>query len=141
MSPGVGSIGDFAFSGCDDLTGLFFRGNAPAASEYLFLDNPTANIYRLPTRDGWLTTFGGRPTSLWPAQILPAGPGFGSSGGRFEFAISWPEDRELIVETIESLQDPSWTPLSTNSVTGGWAHFEDLEAARHPSRFYRVRTR
>jgi hypothetical protein len=54
----VTSIGDLAFAECNNLTNVYFAGNAPAADSSVFLDD-NATVYYLPGTTGWSNTFGG----------------------------------------------------------------------------------
>jgi hypothetical protein len=66
---GVTSIDSYVFDNCSKLTGIYFKGNAPA------LDSSVngveyATVYYLPWASGWETTYGGLPTAEWP--LAPA---------------------------------------------------------------------
>jgi sugar lactone lactonase YvrE len=52
------------------------------------------------------------------------------------FGISYPL---LVVEACTNLENPSWSPVSTNTLTGGWSYFSDPEWTNYPVRFYRIR--
>jgi hypothetical protein len=38
------------------------------------------------------------------------------------------------------LATPTWTPLQTNTLTGGSIYFSDPDWANYPGRFYRFRS-
>jgi serine/threonine protein kinase len=61
----VTSIGGVAFMNSSDLTGIFFKGNAPGVASNTFQGADKATIYYLPTTTGWGKEFGGRPTAVW----------------------------------------------------------------------------
>lgn len=60
----VTSIGDYAFSDCGSLTGVYFRGNTPSIGAGLFEYADSVTVYYFPGNTGWGTTFAGRPTAL-----------------------------------------------------------------------------
>ena len=74
IDAGLVSIRDYAFFNCPNLTGVYFRGNAPSLGGANVLtahpngDNP-ATIYYLANTTGWGKTFGGRPTSVWTGEL------------------------------------------------------------------------
>jgi hypothetical protein len=71
----VTSIGDYAFGACFSLTGVYFEGNAPSLGGSSVFDNDSdATVYYLPGTTGWGTTFGGRPTALWPPATIHTAP-------------------------------------------------------------------
>jgi len=142
---GVTSIGYSAFSGCTGLTGLYFQGRSPG------LENPDstfeganqATVYYLPGSTGWDTTFGGRPTALWALPnpvILNHGPSLGVQTNGFGFIISWATNLSVVVEACTGLANPIWTPVGTNTLTGGSSYFSDPEWTNYPTRLYRLRT-
>ncbi|MGH7970021.1 MAG: leucine-rich repeat domain-containing protein, partial [Limisphaerales bacterium] len=65
IGKGVTSIGEGAFANCEDLTGIYFQGNAPSLGGALVFDGDNnLIIYYLLGTTGWDPTFGGRPTAL-----------------------------------------------------------------------------
>jgi hypothetical protein len=63
----VTNIGVEAFSNCQDLKGLFCKGDAPSCDD-LFFNNDRVTVYYLPGTKGWGPTFGGRPTAVWKPE-------------------------------------------------------------------------
>ena len=63
----VASITDDAFSSCVLLQSIYFEGNAPAADNFLFQDEPDATAYYLPGTTGWGATFAGLLALEWNA--------------------------------------------------------------------------
>jgi hypothetical protein len=61
----VTSLGDGAFWGCYNLTGIYFQGNAPGVGSSVFDSDNRATIYYLPGTTGWGPTFDGLPTAVW----------------------------------------------------------------------------
>jgi hypothetical protein len=63
-------MGLVAFGDCDNLTGAYFKGNAPAVLMPPFRGSPHAIVYYLPGTKGWGTEFGvgGCPTKVWKPE-------------------------------------------------------------------------
>jgi hypothetical protein len=140
----VTSIGEYAFAGCSGLTGCYFLGNAPQLeSQNVFYNDDQATVFYLPGTTGWGTTFGGRPTAPWYLPnpvILDFGPSFGVQTNRFGFIISWATNVPVIVEASTNLANPTWSPVSTNTLTSGMSYFSDPQWTNYPARFYRIRS-
>jgi hypothetical protein len=66
LGTNVISIGDYAFWFCTNLSGVYFEGNPPSLGSSVFSGDNKATVYYLPGTTGWLPTFGGLPTALWP---------------------------------------------------------------------------
>ena len=45
----------------------------------------------------------------------------------------------VVVEATTDIAKPTWTSVSTNTLTDGTATFTDPDWAQYPARFYRVR--
>jgi hypothetical protein len=136
----VTNIGDHAFVFCDGLTNAYFLGNAPSADSTVFLgDSLTA--YYLPGTTGWanFTTNTGVPTSLWtlPYPLVLNGS-FGVLNSQFGFTISWATNVPVVVQASTDLSNRVWTPIATNTLTGGTSYFSDSQWTNYPARFYRL---
>ena len=64
----------------------------------------------------------------------------GAGTNQFGFTISWAGHNAVVVEACTNLASPDWIPVSTNSLTGGSAYFNDPQWTNYADRFYRVRT-
>jgi len=109
----------------------------------VFYNDNNATVYYLPGTAGWGATFGGRPTALWflpNPLILNFGPGFGVQTNRFGFIISWATNSSVVVEASTDLGNPVWSPVATNTLTGGASYFSDPQWTNYPARFYRLRS-
>ena len=87
--------------------------------------------------------FGYRPTALWLLPyplILNLGRGFGVQTNGFSFIISWATNLSVVVEACTNLVNPSWSPVGTNTLTGGSSYFSDPQWTNFPGRFYRLRS-
>ena len=139
----VTSIGGGALSGCASLTAVYFQGNTPSlvdADEEVFRFSDKAIIYYLPETTGWDSMFGGRPTVLWNPQVVASDAGFGVGADQFGFTITGTSGLVIVVEASADLAHPVWTPVGTNTLTGGSSYFGDPQSVNHPSRFYRLRS-
>jgi hypothetical protein len=138
----VTSIGWGAFAYCTNLTGVYFEGNAPADASPFY--QTAVTVYYLPGTTGWGSTFSDRPTALWlrpKPVILCTTPGLGIQANGFGFIISWATNSAVVVEASTTLSNPTWSPVSTNTLINGCCDFRDPEWAKYPGRFYRVRQR
>jgi hypothetical protein len=135
----IATIGNGAFSFCSALKEIYFRGNAPPSPSPNFsLYN--AVVYYLPGTTGWSTTFAGLPTVLWNPQIATGIPNFGFGTNGFGFTVTGPSNLLFVVEACTNLAQPSWFAVSTNTLTGGSAHFSDPSSRDSAARFYRLRS-
>ena len=151
---GVTNIGDNAFYGCSSLTSVYFQGNAPSLGADVFdywssnngslpgfqVSDP-ATIYYLPGTTGWsdFSANTGLPTVLWTPQVQTSDAGFGVRTNQFGFTINWASGMTVVVEASTSLVNPTWSPISTNTLTSGSSYFSDPQWTNYPGRFYRFR--
>ena len=128
------------FDNCSQLTGVYFRGDAPFfdAEAFDVDESSQATVFYLPNTTGWSSTFAGRPTLLWNPAVQTNDPDFGVLGGQFGFKIHGTSDLVVVVEAASDLANPIWSPVSTNTLTGGSSFFSDSEGANVPGRFYRL---
>jgi hypothetical protein len=139
----VTSLGPYAFAYCSRMTGVYVPGNAPGIGLSVFEGANNATVYYLPGTTGWGLMFGGRPTALWVLSypvILTTAPSFGVQTNGFSFIISWATNISVVVEDCTNLAIPTWSALSTNTLTGGSSYFSDARWTNYPNRFYRVRS-
>jgi uncharacterized repeat protein (TIGR03803 family) len=146
IGTGLASIGDYAFYTCSSLGGVFFVGSAPSlGGAHVFEGDNNATIYYLPrTNTGWGTTFGSRPTRLWPEV-----EGFGVRTNRLGFTIIGTSNLVIVVEACTNLGNPcSWFSVGTNTLTNGCSYFtggssyftDPQRTTNYPARFYRLRS-
>jgi len=109
-------------------------------NNYRSVLDTNVTVYYLPGTAGWDSTFGGRPTVLWNPQIQTGDAGFGVRANSFGFNIAGNSNLVVVVEACTNLSDPVWTPLQTNTLTGGSASFSDPQRTDYTGRFYRLRT-
>jgi hypothetical protein len=140
IGSGVTNLGACAFLSCPSLTAVFFQGNAPGADASAFDDDSHATVYYLPGTTGWASTFAGRPTMLWNPQAQTSDGSFGVRTNRFGFNITGSSNLVIVVEACTNLANPAWSPVHTNTLTGGSSYFSDPQWTNHPARFYRLRS-
>ncbi len=133
----VSNIYTFAFLQCSNLTGAYFQGNAPTADTSVFRDDPVT-VYYLPGTTGWGTHFGGAPT--WNPQVQTGDGSFGVRTNQFGFKITGNNNLVVVVEASVDLVSPVWSPVATNTLTGGTSYFSDPQWTNYPERFYRLRS-
>ncbi len=135
----VTNIGDAAFF-FGNLSGIYFQGNAPSVGLGVFDVDP-ATAYYLPGTTGWseFATKAGIPTKLWtlPNPLVLSGS-LGIQINQFAFTISWATNVPVVVEACEDITHPVWTPIATNTLTGGTSYFSDPQWTKYPARFYRL---
>ncbi len=139
----VTSIGSFAFYLLgSSLNGVYFMGNSPSPNydSTVFLGDFSTTVYYLPWTRGWGSFFDDRPTALWLPQVQTVGVGFGTQTNQFGFNINWASDQTIVVEACTDLANPIWTPVATNTLTGGSSYFSDPQWTNYPGRFYRLRS-
>jgi hypothetical protein len=125
-------IGMHAFINCTNLTGVYFKGDAPSFGAYVFDNNAT--VYHLPGTTGW-SDFS---AVLWLPQILISDASFGVRTNRFGFTISWANGMTVVVEACTNLANHTWSPVSTNTLTNGTSYFSDPQWTNYTRRFYRL---
>ena len=143
IGPSVSSLEDNAFDFLPRLKAVYFYGDAPSLGGLVFGGTDNATIYYLPGTVGWGPTFGDRPTALWHLPyplILSNNASFGVQSNQFGFIISWATNIPVVVEASTNLSNPNWFPVGTNTLTGGSAHFSELQWANYLARFYRLRS-
>lgn len=131
---GVASIGSMAFGYCT-LTGMYFKGDAPVASEFSFVGATNFVVYRLPGTAGWEAPMGASVATVWRPHISG---GLEASPDGFGFAISWASGMTVVVESSTDLTDPSWQPVQTNTLVGDTVSFSDPNWADNSHCFYRL---
>jgi hypothetical protein len=161
----VTSIGDSAFEGCDELTQVYFLGNAPTVDPTVFDDigrGPTSEVdtnfytataYYLPGTTGWAeftsNTFVAAdppsypvsisvPAVLWNPVIQASGASFGVQSSQFGFAITGTTNIPIVVQACTNLAQPAWVPLQGMTLTNGLLHFTEPLQTNTPARFYRI---
>ena len=132
------AIGNCAFYKCDNLTGVFFEGNAPARCNGTVFTSSSVKIYYLPGTTGWGTSLGGRPTLCWNPTVQN-NVDFGFAANRFGFNVVGTTNIPVVVEATTNLSSGTWTPLLTNTLgTSGSLYFSDPSSTHLPARYYRI---
>ena len=113
---------------------ITFTGNSSYFGDPQWTNYPT-RFYRL-----WNLTFGGRPAVLWNPQMQTRDASFGARTNHFGFTITGSSNLVIVVEACTNLAHPVWTPVGTNTLTGGASCFNDPQWTNYPARFYRLRS-
>ncbi|HEY4414581.1 MAG TPA: leucine-rich repeat domain-containing protein [Verrucomicrobiae bacterium] len=134
------TVGNNNFYDLDNLTSVYFEGNAPAEAGDLAGANLNTIFYYLPGTTGWGGYSQTAPWWLPQPTILNFEPDFGVRTNSFGFTISWATNVSVIVDASTNLSAPDWQPVQTNSLTDGSAYFSDPQWTNYPERFYRLRS-
>src|ERR1035437_5092742 len=129
IGTGVTSIGGHGFGACLFLSGVYFAGHAPSADTTVFSGTRSATVYYLPGNATWGTKFALRPTALWRPRVKTSDGSFGLRTNRFGFNITWASGMIVVVEASPSLANPLWSPVGTNTLTGGSSYFSDPQSS------------
>ena len=121
----VTRIDEEAFLGSTNLTGVYFEGNAPISGDDVFFGATHATVYYLPGTTGWGSSFGGRRTALWVPQMQTSNGSPGVQTNQFGFTINWATGMTIVVEACTTLANPTWSPISTNTLIDGSSYFND----------------
>jgi len=87
-----------------------------------------------------LQAFAGSPAVLWNPQAQTGGSSFGVRKNQFGFNITGTSNLVIVVEACTNLANSVWSPVGTNTLTGGWSYFSDPAWTNYPRRFYRLTT-
>jgi hypothetical protein len=102
------------------------------------LDYNTAYCWQINARNAAGVTTG----DVWTFTTLPAemqNAGFGGANC-FGFTITGSSNLVIVVEACTNLANPIWSPLGTNSLTGGSYYFSDPQWTNYSAHFYRFRS-
>jgi Bacterial Ig-like domain len=66
--------------------------------------------------------------------------GVGVRTNRFGFTITGTSNLVIVVEACTNVAHPTWSPVGTNTLTGGSSYFSDPQWTNYPRRFYRLRS-
>jgi hypothetical protein len=135
MPASVTTIGDWAFSACNNLTGIYFRGDAPGVGGTNLFVGDSATVYYLPGTTGWGSKYYGLKSLLWNPQVT--GTNFGVSNKKFGFTIVGTSNIVVVVQACTNLTNPTWVPVGTNTLNGGSSSFTDAKWTNYLNRFYR----
>jgi hypothetical protein len=151
IGSGVTNIADEAFAN-SGLKTVYFLGNAPTlgGSYASFNVFPYFTTGYFPPGSDFIEyaeynyggySYGGLRLLPWPSPNPVIGNGaFENPCGtiEFDFVVFWATNRTVVIEATTNLANPVWTPVSTNTFSGGLSYFSDYGWTNHPNRFYRV---
>jgi hypothetical protein len=137
---GVTSIGSNVFAENQDMTSVYFEGNAPSVDPTAFTDDTKATVYYLPSTLGWadFTIDTGLPTALWNPIIQTGDGRFGVQNNRFGFDITGTMNIPIVVEACTNLTNPAWVAQTNVTLDNGSFYFSDAQWTNYPGRFYRI---
>ncbi len=141
VSGSVKNIDSLAFFGCSTLSSVIFQGNAPQSRDNIFPKGDELVVYFFPETVGWAAIFAGRPTKQWNALEQISLINVGVKDGEFGFSIAGVSGIPVVIEAATNVNQTVWTPVSTNTLIGGMAHFVDPDWREIYSRLYRLRRR
>jgi hypothetical protein len=136
ISSNVTSIAGLVFAGCPSLTGVYFKGNAVGADD-MFSESGSVIVYYRSGATGWDAPPGGRPAVLW-SPAVQGGASFGVHAGGFGFTFTNAGNPMVVIEASTNLANSAWSPMATNTLTGGSSSFSDPHWTNHAARFYRL---
>lgn len=128
-------LGYGAFGACVNLTNVYFRGNTPSINQGAFFGSNKATLLYLPNTYSWDAEFDGRPTAPWGPRIQT----FADEVG-VRISVSWAAGMQVKVERSDTLTNPFWRTLRTETLVEDSLYFTDPQRTDATSRFYRVRT-
>jgi hypothetical protein len=145
VGKGLSYIGIGAFSGCSNLVGVYFKGNAPTPGTTIFYvdvfgSDASTTVYYLPGTTGWGSTYAGVPAVLWNPQIQTSDARFGVRQNGFGFNITGTSNIPVVIEACTNLGAGSCVPLQSCTLTNGLVYFSDPQWTNYPRRFYRIRS-
>jgi hypothetical protein len=133
----VVSIGVYAFSACTELKAAYFEGDRPSIGSDAFVNDSQLTIYYTADANGWTSTVGGRPATLWNPRIVTDDGKLGFSLNQFGFTVSGSSGVVVIVERTVDLSNPSWTPIETNTLSAATWSFQTPDSGGNA--FFRLR--
>jgi len=136
----VARIGNYAFYYCTGLTGVYFKTNAPGLGSFVFSGDDNATVYYLSGTTGWSSSYGGRPAVLWNSPARANVVSFVVQATRSGVDITGPPNGPVVLEASTALNGEPWVPILSATLTNGSIHFTDPDRAKHPARFYRIRS-
>jgi hypothetical protein len=72
----------------------------------------------------------------WNPQVQTSGASFGVRTNRFGFTIIGNDNLGVVVQACTNLAHPDWSPVATNTLSGGSCYFCDPQCTNYARRFY-----
>jgi hypothetical protein len=102
----------------------------------------TTNVIRFTGGNGGVNvdyvTFTPLPPPPWNAKVQQPDASFGVQTNQFGFNVIGDSEWSFAVEACTNPANPVWSPLATNTITGGVSYFSDPQWTNYSSRFYRL---
>jgi hypothetical protein len=143
----VGSIGPNAFDGCNNLSIVYFLGNAPSADLSVFQDfvqgappndYDPATVYYLRGAIGFGTNFAGLPAVAMVKLGPTGGAVMGVNNGQFSMFFLGQMNSTVVLEACTNLAASVWTPIQTNALAPISFNFNEPLQTNGCGRYYRV---
>jgi hypothetical protein len=115
-----------------------FSGNPPTADSTVFAYDNNATAYYLAGATGWSSPYGGIPAALWDPFASSSDANVSVQANQFGFSFAGPAHLVVVVEAATNLANPTWIPLSTNTLTNGSFFFSNPSWTEFPGRFDRI---
>ena len=129
------SIGQSLTSGPVEIVRLrFVAGGAPGTATVDFDDHPVYRELVNVTAAIQPMTCSGAAVQLVRAARFQS---WDQQSGTMQMTLSGEDGERCVVEASSDLR--AWTPIATNTVSGGWFQVQELGVGSDPQRFYRVR--
>jgi hypothetical protein len=142
IGAGVTNLAYWMFAYCNNLTNVFFQGNAPVASgdpeDGTNVFYSPQICYYSPGTTGWSNTYQEVPAVLWSPLIQTGNSNFGVQNNQFGFDITGTAAIPIVVQACTNLANPVWLPVVTNTLTNGTFYFSDANWTNYHNRFYRL---
>ena len=152
----VTNLGGNAFSGCSNLQGTYFLGNAPTnwqgAFQSEYIANPSA-LYYLNGTTGWGYIYTDKHGVKWAGghAFFPWQPSIQLlATNSASLTVNWARGQTVVIEASDSPAGSAWVPVYTNTIPdaplltnclpAAEISFTDPDQTNHASRFYRVRS-
>jgi probable HAF family extracellular repeat protein len=125
----------FLYSGSGPVQDL--NNLIPPSSGWTLISNSSIN------RKGQIACLGknasGQSHALLLSPIISL-TGFGVRTNQFEFTITGTPNLVIVVDACTNLANTNWSPVSTNTLTGGSSYFSNPRWTDSPGCFYRLRS-
>ena len=138
----INNIGDRAFQNDTNLTGIYFKGDAPSIGSNVFAGDTKAVVYYLPGTSGWddFSSNANISTKLWTPKIQACAMVHNGGTNMFGFNIDWAAGQTVVVEVCTNWLESRWEPIQTNTLPTDSQYFSEPNLQNCAVRCYRIRS-